>query len=52
MNVSQLMQLIDTHKHLGRIEFGMFFLEHARVIQQRSEVASWDIFLKKENNSQ
>jgi hypothetical protein len=46
MDVSQLVQFIDTHKHLGRVELCMFFLEHARVVQQCTEITTRDVFLQ------
>ncbi len=46
MDVSQLVQLVDTRKHLGRVEPRVFFLEYARVVEQRAEVATGDVFLR------
>ena len=45
MNIAQLVQLVDTHEHLGGVKLGMFFLQYPRIVQQSPKVSSWDVFL-------
>lgn len=45
VDVSQFVQLVDTHEHFSRVELGVFLLQDARVVQQRSEVTSRYVFL-------
>jgi len=45
MDISELMQLVDTHEHLGGVKLGMFFLQNPRIVQQSPKVSSRDVFL-------
>lgn len=45
VDVSELMELVDAHEHLGGVEACVFLLEHARVVEQGTEVATRDEFL-------
>jgi hypothetical protein len=47
VDVSQLVQLVDTHEHFSRVELGVFLLQDSRVVEQRSEVTSRYVFLKR-----
>lgn len=51
MNVAQLVQLGDTRKHLRDVEPRMLLLEHARVVEEGTEVTAGDEVLRevKEN---
>jgi len=44
MDIAQLMQFIHTSEHLCDVETCVFLLKNARIIQQRPEIASWNIF--------
>jgi hypothetical protein len=45
VNVPKLVKLVDTHEHFRSIKLGVFLLENTRVIEQRTEISSWDVFL-------
>lgn len=45
-DVSELVELVDRHEHLGDVEPSVLFLEHTRVVEKSSEVASGDILLQ------
>lgn len=45
VDVPKFVEFVHTDEHLSSIEAGMFFLEHTRVVKQRSEVTTWDVFL-------
>ena len=45
-DVSELVELVDGHEHLGDVESGVFLLEHTRVVEQSSEIASRDVLLQ------
>jgi hypothetical protein len=32
VDVTEFVQLVDTHEHLGRVEFGVFLLQDAGVV--------------------
>ena len=49
MDVTKLMKLVDGGKHLANIEPRMFFLENARVVEQRPEIASWYVLHREIN---
>lgn len=44
MDVTQLVEFVHTSKHLGDVIPRVLFLEHARVVQQRAEVTTWNVF--------
>lgn len=45
MDVPKFVEFVHADEHLSSIEAGMFFLEHTRVVEQRSEITAWDVFL-------
>lgn len=45
MDVSQLVQLVDSHEHLRGIKLSMLLFEHSRVVEQSPEVTSGHVFL-------
>jgi hypothetical protein len=45
MDVSQFVQLVDSSKHLRGIQSSVLFFKYARVVEQRTEVSSRDVFL-------
>lgn len=49
MDISQLVQLIDPHKHLGNVEPRDFLFEDTGIIEEGSEVASGNIFHREIN---
>jgi hypothetical protein len=50
-DVAELMQLIDSDEHLGDVESGMLLLEDSRVVEERTEVSSRDVFLQDSTTS-
>ena len=44
MYIAELMQFIDSHKHLRNIEPSVLFLEHTRIIHERSEITARHVF--------
>ena len=43
--VPQFVQLVDSSKHLCGIQSSVLFFKYARVVEQRTEVSSRDVFL-------
>lgn len=43
--VPQFVQLVDSSKHLCGIQPGVLFFKYARVVEQRTEVSTGDVFL-------
>ena len=43
MNVAQLVQFIHSGEHLADVEPRMLLLQHSRVVEECSEVASRDV---------
>lgn len=45
MNISELVQLADSHEHLCRIKPRVLLLEDPRVVQQGPEISTGNVFL-------
>jgi hypothetical protein len=45
VDVPELVKLAYAHEHFGGIEPSVFLLEHSRIVQQRPEVSTRDVFL-------
>jgi hypothetical protein len=45
VNISKLVELVDSHEHFCGVKLGMFLFKDTRVIQQCPEISSWDVFL-------
>lgn len=44
MKIAELVEFIHRSEHLADVEPGMLFLENSRVVEQRSEVTTGNIF--------
>lgn len=44
MYIPQLMQLVNSGKHLAYVKPRVFLLEYARVVKEGAEVTAWDVF--------
>ena len=42
MNVTQLVQFVDTDKHFRDVEPRVFFFEYTRVVEEGTEITSCD----------
>ena len=47
MDVAEFVELRDRAEHLGDVELSVFFLEHTRIVEQRSEISSGDKVLQR-----
>jgi len=45
VNVSKLMELVDTQEHFSCVKLGVLLFQHTRVVEQRSEVSARYVFL-------
>lgn len=50
MDVAKLVQSIDGAAHLRNVKFSVLLLEHTRIVEQSSKVASWHIFLQRNHS--
>lgn len=46
VDVSKLVEFVDTHEHLGSVKSSMLFFKHTGIVEQRSEISSWNVFLQ------
>jgi hypothetical protein len=44
MNIAQLVELVDSCKHLTDVEDSMLFFEDTGIIEKSTKVATWDVF--------
>lgn len=44
MDVPKFVEFVDRSEHFGDVELRVFFFQDARIIQQGTEVTTWDVF--------
>jgi len=44
MDVSKLMELIDTGEHLADIKSSIILVNDTSIVEERPEISSWNIF--------